>query len=104
MKNPYPNEKFSTAVDIMATSPDSIQRRVADAYRYSLLRLNPEDLPEEIQSRFIALSQKLTRIEPKGDEGSVVATTSQMQTDEAISIAKEILEMAHLVMRDYYNI
>jgi len=42
MKNGYPFEKFSNAVHGMAVSPNSIQRRVADAYIYNLIHLKAE--------------------------------------------------------------
>ena len=104
MKNPYPNEKFSNAFSSMATSPSSIQQRVADAYLYNLIHVKPDEVPEEIRAKFIELKEKLTRIEPEGDEGRVISTTYQMSIDEAVSIANNIVDMAYTVMCDYYDI
>jgi len=104
MNNPYPNEKFTDAVDSMATSPKSIQERVGDAYVYSLIHVKTEEVPEEIQAQFNEVKRKLTRVEAVGDEGRVAATTNQMSTDEAIEIANEILHMAYVVKCDYYDI
>lgn len=103
MKNPYPKEKFSKAVNSLATSPKSIQKRVSDAYCFHLLHVKPEWVPEEIRKEFEQLRVRLTSVEPTGDEGSVAATTNVMSTDEAIEISKSIVEMAFFVRRDYQN-
>jgi hypothetical protein len=104
MKNPYPNEQFTDAVDSMATSPKSLQDRVADAYVHSLSQVKTEDVPEEIQAQFEELKRKLTRVEAVGDEGAIAASIRQLSTDEAITIAKGILHMAYVVRSDYYDI
>lgn len=103
MKNQYPNEKFSDAVDTMASSPKSIQERVGDAYVFSLIHVETGNIPEEIRSQFDELKRKLTRVEAVGDEGRVAATTRQMSTDEAVEIANEILHMADVVECDLRN-
>lgn len=104
MKNPYPDEKFTSAVDTMASSPKTIQERVGDAYLFNLIHVKTEEVPEEIQAKFDEVKKKLTRVEVGGGEGNVAATTTQMSTDEAIEIANEILHMAHVVKCDYYDI
>ena len=101
MKNPYPNEKFSAAVDTLATSPKSIQDRICDAYIFSLIHVKPEIVPEHIRYDFNQLRTRLTSVEPKGEEGSVAATTSLMSTDEAIEITRLIIHMAYVVRCDY---
>ena len=103
MKNGYPFEKFSNAVHGMAVSPNSIQRRVADAYIYNLIHLKAEELPEEIRLKFKGLHERLTLVEPVGDEGSVYATTNEMNTNEAIEIAHSITYMADVVESAYRN-
>lgn len=100
MKNLYPKEKFSDAINTLATSPKSIQKRVCDAYIYSLIHIKPEEIPEEIQNQFKSIIKKLTCVEAIGDEGNAAATTNEMKTDDAISIARDILEMAYIVRRD----
>lgn len=103
MKNTYPHEKFSSAISSMATSPKSIQDRVADAFVYNLIHLKSEDLPEAIRYRFTEMTKKLTSAEPIASEGSVSATTNQMTTDDAIEVATEILGMADAVESDLYG-
>ena len=103
MKNGYPNEKFSNAVDSMAVSSQPIQRRIADAFVFNLIMLKPEELPEEIRTKFIEVKKQLTSVQPVGDEGSIYATTQQMDTDTAVDIARAIVSMADVVACDYYN-
>ena len=97
MKNQYPNEKFSRAVNDLATSSKPIQERICDAYICNLIHVKVSDLPESIRFEFEEFCSKLTSIDPKGDEGRVAATTSHMSTNEAIEIAQKIVFMADVV-------
>ena len=97
MKYAYTNKKFTAAVIEMATSPKNIQERVGDAFVNHLMRLETEELPEEIRLKFGTMFQKLTKCEPVGNKGSVQATIDQMSTDEGIEIAMDIVHMADIV-------
>jgi hypothetical protein len=97
MKYAYANKKFIAAVFEMATSPKNIQERVGDAFINHLMRLETEELPEEIRLKFGAVFQKLTKCEPVGSKGSVRVTIDQMSTDEGIEIAMDIVHMADIV-------
>lgn len=93
----YVHEKFSLAVDSMATSPASIQQRVANAYIFHLIHLKADELPEEIRMDFSVMKQQLTSAEPVGDEGSVMASVDKMSEDEAVTIARKIAYMHDIV-------
>jgi hypothetical protein len=97
MKYAYANKRFASVVIGMATSPKNIQERVGDAFINHLMRLETEELPEEIRIKFSNMFQRLTKCEPIGDKGSVQATIDQMSTDEAIEIAMDIVYMADIV-------
>lgn len=97
MTNFYPQEKLSGAIRSMVTSPESIQRRIADAYVHHLSHVKAEDLPEEVRYNFSQFCERLTAVEAGADEGSAYATTSQMDEGEAIQLAHEILFMADAV-------
>lgn len=97
MKYAYANKKFTSVVIEMATSPKNIQERVGDAFINHLMRLETEELPEEIRIKFSNMFQRLTKCEPIGDKGSVQATIDQMSTDEAVEIAMDIVYMADIV-------
>ena len=91
MKYNNPYEKLTLTVKLMAGSPDTLQKRVADAYIYHLMYLKVEELPEEIRYRFENLCIRLT------SKGSVYEATETMDIDEAIDMAREILYMDDIV-------
>jgi hypothetical protein len=93
----YVHEKFILAVDSMATSPASIQNRVADAYMFHLMHLKEDELPEEIRMDFRIMKQQLTSAKPIGDEGSVMASVNEMSEDDAVAIAQKIVNMHGIV-------
>jgi hypothetical protein len=93
----YVHEKFVLAVDSMATSPASIQHRVADAYIFHLIHLNVDELPEEIRMDFKMMKQQLTSAKPVGDEGSVMASANEMSEDDSVAIAQKIVYMHDIV-------
>ena len=101
MKYAYANKKFTAAVVEMATSPKTIQERVGDAFINHLMRLETEELPEEIRIKFGSMFQKLTTCEPVGNKGTVQTTVDQMNTDEGIELAKDIVHMADIVHSKY---
>ncbi|MCF8104862.1 MAG: hypothetical protein K9K64_05225 [Desulfohalobiaceae bacterium] len=103
MKNPYPNEKFSQAIETMATSPKPIQDRIADAYLNHIDYVNPEDVPEEVRYQFHVVNEKMTKVDPVGNEGSVVASARQLTDNEAVELANKIVLIADAVRSDYFN-
>ncbi|MGD9105222.1 MAG: hypothetical protein PVJ50_00540 [Desulfobacterales bacterium] len=97
MKYTYANKKFAAAVIEMATSPKNIQERVGNAFINHLMRLETEELPEEIRIKFSNMFQRLTKCEPIGNQGSVQTTIDQMSIDEGIEIAMDIVYMADIL-------
>jgi hypothetical protein len=97
LKYAYANKKFTAAVSGMATSPKTIQERVGDAFINHLMRLETEELPEEIRLKFGTVFRSLTKCEPTVIKGSVRATIDQMSTDEGIEIAMDIVHMADIL-------
>jgi len=104
MKSTYANKIFTAAVTGMATSPKNIQERVGDAFINHLMRLETEELPEEIRIKFSNMFQRLTKCESIGNKGSVQVTIDQMSTDEAIEIAMDIVFMADIVHSKCFNL
>ena len=97
MKYAYANKKFTAAVIEMATSPKNIQERVGDAFINHFMRLETEELPEEIRLKFSKMFQRLTSCDAVGNKGTVQATIDQMSTDEGIELAMDIVYMADIV-------
>ncbi len=89
----YVWEKLMVAVSGMAASEQSLQERLADAYVSSLIRLDAEDLPGELQEDFRALEDAMGRVNPTGDEGSARASTRRMSTEEARQWIGKIVSM-----------
>jgi hypothetical protein len=84
----YAREKFHQAVHALATSPRSIQERLASAGEY-LLRLNEsDDLPLEHRREFNAVCQELA----KGD-GDIISTTRKLADEECSKLADRILSV-----------
>ena len=91
MATGYAREKLMKAVYGMASSPLSIQQRVANAFTFHLIHLNVDvDLPDELRSRFSHLVEMVTAREALGDVGSIHATTARMSEEEATEIADGI--------------
>jgi len=95
---PYAWEKFNSALRIL-TSTGTIQERLADAYRLSLIHLDIGKMPKKLQPEFKKLGEDLTKIPQKGEEGSVAATTAQMSDDEAREHIGTIISMYDEVVR-----
>lgn len=101
----YGAEKFSAAVYSLATSPKSIQQRIADAFIYSLIHIKPdEDLHEDLRFRFQSLHERVIQEKPVYEgEGTIQATTRNLSDDEAVEIAREIMAMAYEVEQAIEN-
>lgn len=94
----YAHEKFSLAVEGMATSAESIQMRVANAWSHNLIHVTGANLPADSAKRLKALGERLTRVQPTMEgEGTILATARQMSDEEAVQIAKEIVSLAYQV-------
>jgi len=99
----YAHQKFSAAVESMAESPASIQRRIADAYIDQLHILNPDDLPDEIRTDWRVTVEELTAVKAAGNEGDVNATVQSMSQDAAVAIARRIVHMYDVIEARYHD-
>ncbi len=97
----YTWEKLMVAVHGMASSPRSMQQRIADAYTGSLMRLKADDFPDDLRWTFEEISKKLTSGTPTGDEGTVQASVSSMSEEEASEIAREIVNLYDQISARY---
>ena len=95
----YLSEKFSKAVETLATGTGSIQTRLADATRVNLLPFRPEELPDDIRDRVLIIKARLTSATPKSNEDRLQATVNRMTGYEASEIASEILSIYENVIR-----
>jgi hypothetical protein len=81
-------EKFSNAVDTLASGTGNIQTRLADATIVNLLLFKPEELPDDIRHTVLKINERLTS-----------APVSQMSDYEASEIATEIMSIYDNVTR-----
>jgi hypothetical protein len=96
----YAYEKFMVAVDGMATSTKDLQSRLGDAFVGSLIRLQPEDFGDhEDKEAFESIVRELTKIKAEGSEGNVAATVRRMSDEEAVAVARKIVNLQHSLRR-----
>jgi hypothetical protein len=78
------------AVEVLATSPASLQRRLEGAYR-SFIDVEPKDFHDkEMQATFEQIRSRITRV-PDEQIDSIAATCRQMSDQEAAEIADFLL-------------
>jgi hypothetical protein len=94
----YGWEKLFKAVHYMAATKDSPQERLAEAFGHSLHIIKAdEDLPEDVRSEWIAIREAVTNKEARGNEGNIVATCSQLSTDDAGKLIQRIVSVYNTV-------
>ena len=85
-------EKFMVAVDVLATSPASLQKRLEGAYR-SFIDIEPEDFDDdEMQATFEQIRSRLTRVQQRQID-AIAATCRQMSDPEAAEVADFIFSL-----------
>ncbi|XYD10514.1 hypothetical protein R1A27_08600 [Methylobacterium sp. NMS12] len=90
----YAWEKTMVAVMGMASSPESIHQRIANAYVGSLIHIDPEQhLPLDLRPLFEEIRTALTETPAQSDEGSAVASARAMSTERATDVARQIVAL-----------
>ena len=85
-------ERFMVAVEVLATSRASLQRRLEGAYR-SFIDIEPKDFDdEEMRATFEQIRSRLTRVQ-HAQIDSIAATCRQMSDQEAAEIADFIFSL-----------
>lgn len=89
----YAEEKLYQAVDTLIGS-QTIQERLKHAGMF-LIRLDEKDFggAPDLYAKFKSIHDRLTSVQPAGDEGSLEATTSILNNEAAASLATEILSL-----------
>lgn len=96
----YADEKFRQAIYELAVGRERIKDRLHDAMMF-VIRLAPEDLPGPLDNRLRDLLQRMNRVQPKQDEGTLQATLNVIDEDEAAEAAREIYELGSEVEDAY---
>lgn len=95
---PYAWEKLSTAIySLVGLQP--IKERLHTAWMsFHTLNLGRFDDPE-LEAAFQAIMAKLTVVRSDPGKGHVPATLEKMTDDDAVEVAREIVDLAHEVAR-----
>ena len=102
MKFTHLFENFTVAVDVLATSPASLQKRLEGAYR-SFIDIEPKDFDdEEMQATFEQIRSRLTRVQ-HGQVDSIAATCRQMSDQEAAEVADFIFSLFLRMAEKHYS-
>ena len=103
----YASEKLTAAASTLATSPDTIQKRLYYAWMACHTLTNPsfhDNFPTpQIARRFMTWSHSLTYQEAQGDEGTLEATTSRLSDEEARKAADELWAL-YVEVEELYTI
>ena len=95
-------EKFMVAVDVLDTSPASLQKRLEGAYR-SFMDIEPKDFDdEEMQTTFEQIRSRLTSVQ-HGQIDSLAATCRQMSDQEAAEIADFIFGLFLRIVEKHHS-
>ena len=95
----YAFEKLSMAVRILATNPDSLQRRLEHAY-YAFQTVHEDKLDQVDQKRmFREIRETITAVDGKDGHGGVQATLNEMSDDAARELAEKIFSLFTSILR-----
>ena len=97
----YTWERLFAGILTLAGGPAGIRERLADAYMSQIIRLRPQDLPEQLRDDFRLLQEELTSVEPRANEGSIQASVNSMTHERATEIAEKFVSMFDYVARTY---
>src|SRR3954464_1231255 len=85
--------KIDYAVAALATGKGRIKERLLNVFP-TIVHLSPERFPEgKPQDTCRKLHERITAIEPKGNEGNIKATLSKISEDKASDIAQLVVDL-----------
>jgi hypothetical protein len=95
-------ERLFLAVLAMAQGEGSAKDRLIGACIGPFTVLRPEELaslPTSIREEFEAIRQRITRVEPTDDEGSIAASIHAMDAHEVRSLVERLVTLFDSVAR-----
>ncbi len=99
MNEAYLREKFSNAVDGLATGTGELRERVRNAM-IILIMFDPDDMPDGFsREQFSELVYRSTDREADADEGQLTATLERMDTDDVCELAGTVLRIHNHLLR-----
>jgi hypothetical protein len=95
-------EKFMVAVDVLATSPAPIQKRLEGAFR-SFVDIEPKDFNDEkMQTTFEQIRSRIARVQ-HGQIDSIATACRQMSDQEASEVADFIFSLFLRIAEKYHS-
>src|SRR5262249_1902749 len=95
-------EKFMVAVDVLATSPAPIQKRLEEAYK-SFVDVESKDFDDtQMQATFEQIRSRLKRGQ-HGQTDSIAASCSQMSDQKASEVADFIFSLFLRIAEKYHS-
>ena len=88
----YALEKLARAVAELATGTGNLRDRLHEA-AYHVLRIQPDESPDELRHVFMGVKDDLHFAQPKWDEDRLVETLKITDDEGAKAIAHRILEL-----------
>lgn len=94
-------EPLFISVRTLASSPQSVKKRLEQAYIGSFAALMSEEFPEDLRADFEALKNRLNKWPQTGERGSVEYITQAMTEEEASEVAMQFVSLFSAVARRY---
>ena len=93
----YANGKLWAAVGILATHPGRIQDRLIKACHENLVFVPKSVLPSYLQPIYQRVWQSVTSSTGSEREGCCRPSIAMLSDDEAVTVAKDVVELAYRV-------
>jgi len=90
-------ESLQAARRHIETSADPVRIKLRRAIVRYLIELHPENFPDGVWPEFAALMDRVSRLEPEDDAGSVERTLNQMSDSEVADVIAKISQLQEKV-------
>ena len=91
----YAKQKLNRTIRILATGRGRIRDRLVKAFTSEFHVLQAEHFPKELRTEIEEIRGLLTRVEAEtSEEGRVHASVRDLTEDEAVTVARRIVELA----------
>ena len=100
----YGWEKLYNAVNSLALGTVSLQERLANAMLHSLELIRDQHMPSELYVRLETVRERFRQVHiAPADMGTISASASRINDDDAYEIAKEIVSLFNGQCEAYYK-
>ena len=98
MGHEYGAQKLMEATLALAAGEGTIKPRLAAACKVLVPVEAAEDIPGDLRNQFEHIRRKATGVDPEvRSEGAIDASVRAMDEDEAVYVARQIVDMSYLI-------